>query len=74
MLRERSKNFLAMHVILGGGLLGITLAIVGLLLNFTNIFEPLEDFVGLFKLDQVPLLLLLNLQLQRCGRLERFAK
>jgi hypothetical protein len=53
MLRERSKNFLAMHVILGGAVLGISLAIVGLLLNFTNLFQPLENFVGLFKMDQL---------------------
>ena len=52
MLRERSKNFLALHVILGGAVLGISLAIVGLILNFTNIFQPLEAVVGLFKLDQ----------------------
>jgi hypothetical protein len=53
MLRERSKNFLAMHVILGGGILGITLAIVGLLLNFTNIFLTFEDYIGLFTIIQV---------------------
>ncbi len=53
MLRERSKNFLALHVILGGGILGITLAIVGLLLNFTNIFLTFEDYIGLFTIIQV---------------------
>ena len=53
MLRERSKNFLALHVILGGGILGITLAIVGLLLNFTNMFEPLDNHIELFNMDQL---------------------
>ena len=53
MLRERSKNFLAMHVILGGAIPGISLAIVGLVLNFTNLFHPLEAYIGLFRLNQL---------------------
>ena len=28
---------MAMHVILGGGVLGISCAIIGLLINFTNV-------------------------------------
>ncbi len=45
MLRERSRHYLAMHVILGGGILGISVAIVGLLVNFTDVFDPLSDWV-----------------------------
>ena len=29
MLRDRSRNYLAMHLILGGAILGISLAILG---------------------------------------------
>ena len=45
MLRERSRNYLCMHVILGGGILGISTAILGLLINFTNIFDPLSSWI-----------------------------
>ena len=45
MLRDRSKNFLAMHVILGGGILGISVAIVFLLINFTTTFDPLSSWI-----------------------------
>ena len=45
MLRERSKCFLAMHVILGGGIFGIGMAILVLLLNFTTVFEPLSAWI-----------------------------
>jgi len=43
MLRERSKNYLAMHIIVGGGILGITLAILGLLVKYSLLpfFFPL---------------------------------
>ncbi len=44
-LRDRSRNFLAMHVILGGGILGISSAILGLLINFTQVFDPLSDWI-----------------------------
>ena len=41
-----------MHVILGGGIFGISLAILFLLLNFTAMFEPLPEFV-VFTLAQL---------------------
>ncbi len=52
MLRERSRHFLAMHLILGGGILGISVAILGLLINFTDVFDPLSDWV-IFDQQQV---------------------
>ena len=45
MLRERTRHYLAMHVILGGGILGISVAILGLLVNFTDVFEPLSEWI-----------------------------
>ncbi|XP_059087411.1 uncharacterized protein LOC131883840 isoform X1 [Tigriopus californicus] len=45
ILRERSKCFLAMHAILGGGILGISLAIIYLLVNFTEVFNPLSAWI-----------------------------
>ena len=39
-LRERTRFYLAMHVIFGGGILGICLTVVGFLLNFTSGFYP----------------------------------
>ena len=48
----RSKNYLAMHVILGGGILGISVAIVFLLLNFTQMFVPLHEWT-VFTLQQL---------------------
>ena len=47
MLRDRSKNYLGLHVIVGGAVLGISMAILGMLIGFTNIFQPLEDFTFL---------------------------
>ncbi len=47
VLRERSKNYLGLHVIVGGAILGISMAILGLLIGFTHIFEPLESFTFL---------------------------
>lgn len=45
MLRSRSKNYLVVHVILGGAILGICLAILGMFLNFTTLLEPLPVLV-----------------------------
>ena len=45
MLRERSKNYLAMHIILGGGILGISVAIIFMLINFTMTFDPLSSWI-----------------------------
>lgn len=47
MLRERSKNYLGLHVIVGGALLGISMAILGLLIGFGDFFEPLADYTFL---------------------------
>ena len=47
VLRERSKNYLGLHVILGGAVLGISLAILGLLIGFTDLFEPLINYTFL---------------------------
>jgi hypothetical protein len=47
MLRDRSKSFLGLHVILGGAILGISMAILGLLIGFTSLFDPLEDITFL---------------------------
>ena len=47
MLRERSKNFLGLHVIVGGAILGISMAVLGLLIGFTVLFEPLSDYTFL---------------------------
>jgi hypothetical protein len=52
MLRDRSRNYLAMHVILGGGILGISTAIIGLLINFTTVFQDLPSWI-IFSSDQV---------------------
>ena len=52
LLYLRSKNYLAMHVILGGGILGISVAIVFLLLNFTQMFVPLHEWT-VFTLQQL---------------------
>lgn len=45
MLRDRSRNYLIMHLILGGAIFGISLAILGMFLNFTTAFEPLNPHV-----------------------------
>ena len=47
MLRDRSKNYLGLHVIVGGALLGISMAILGLLIGFGDFFEPLADYTFL---------------------------
>ena len=47
MLRERSKSYLGMHVILGGAILGTSLAILGLLINFTHMYSPVQDYTFL---------------------------
>ena len=47
VLRERSKNYLGLHVIVGGAILGMSMAILGLLIGFTDLFEPLEKFTFL---------------------------
>jgi len=47
MLRERSKNYLGLHVIVGGALLGISMAVLGLLIGFGDFFEPLENYTFL---------------------------
>merc|ERR1712080_532308 len=44
MLRDRSRNYLIMHL-LGGAVFGISLAILGMFLNFTTAFEPLTPRV-----------------------------
>jgi len=54
-LRERSRHYLAMHLILGGGVLGISCAILGLLINFTTVFEPLSEWI-IFNHQQVRLI------------------
>ena len=41
-----------MHVILGGGILGISVAILFLLLNFTQMFLPLHEWT-VFTLQQL---------------------
>ena len=46
-LRERSKNYLGLHVIVGGALLGISMAVLGLLIGFGDFFEPLADYTFL---------------------------
>ncbi|QQP54886.1 XK-related protein, partial [Caligus rogercresseyi] len=45
MLRERSKQYLAMHLILGGAILGMSIGIIAMLINFTDIFVPLESTI-----------------------------
>jgi len=45
MLRDRSRNYLIMHLILGGAIFGISLAILGMFLNFTTAFEPLNPHI-----------------------------
>lgn len=52
MLRDRSRNFLAMHIILGGGILGISTAIVGLLINFTTVYGDLASWI-IFTMSQL---------------------
>ena len=47
MLRERSKNYLGLHVIVGGAILGISMAVLGLLIGFTILFDPLSDYTFL---------------------------
>ena len=41
-LRERTRFYLAMHVIFGGGILGICLTIVGFMLNFTRFYPGMD--------------------------------
>ena len=43
ILRERSKRFLALHLIFGIFVLGISLVFLWLLLNFSQIYTPLAD-------------------------------
>ena len=47
MLRERSKNYLGLHVIVGGAILGISMAVLGLLIGFTVLFDPLNNYTFL---------------------------
>ena len=51
-LRDRTRFYLAMHVIFGGGILGICLAVVGFLLNFTNFYRHLSLYIA-FTLSQI---------------------
>lgn len=51
VLRERSKNYLGLHVIVGGAILGISMAILGLLIGFTNLFKPIEDYTFLTEIQ-----------------------
>merc|ERR1719323_2296923 len=43
ILRERSKRFLALHLIFGIFVLGISLVFLWLLLNFSQIYTPLSE-------------------------------
>ena len=43
LLRERSKRFLALHLIFGIFVLGISLVFLWLLLNFSQLFTPLAE-------------------------------
>jgi len=43
ILRERSKRFLALHLIFGIFVLGISLVFLWLLLNFSQLYTPLAD-------------------------------
>jgi len=43
ILRERSKRFLALHLIFGIFVLGISLVFLWLLLNFSQLYTPLSD-------------------------------
>merc|ERR1712186_178964 len=43
ILRERSKRFLALHLIFGIFVLGISLVFLWLLLNFSQVYTPLSD-------------------------------
>merc|ERR1712083_832786 len=43
ILRERSKRFLALHLIFGIFVLGISLVFLWLLLNFSQLFTPLAE-------------------------------
>jgi len=43
ILRERSKRFLALHLIFGIFVLGISLVFLWLLLNFSQLFTPLTE-------------------------------
>ncbi|XP_040569183.1 uncharacterized protein [Lepeophtheirus salmonis] len=45
MLRERSRQYLAMHLILGGAILGMSIGIIAMLINFTELFVPLESYI-----------------------------
>ena len=47
MLRDRSKNYLGLHVIVGGAVLGISMSILGMLIGFTQMFHPLENYTFL---------------------------
>ena len=43
MLRERSKNYLGLHVIVGGALLGISMAVLGFLIG--NYHLLIQDLI-----------------------------
>ena len=43
VLRERSKRFLALHLIFGIFVFGISLTLVYLMLNFSKLYTPLEE-------------------------------
>jgi len=43
ILRERSKRFLALHLIFGIFVLGISLVLVYVMLNFSQLYTPLTD-------------------------------
>merc|ERR1712156_1314792 len=43
LLRERSKRFLALHLIFGIFVLGISLVFLWLLLNFSQLYSPLSE-------------------------------